>query len=85
MASDAAFQFPPGLWSRVVYDYALAYHRKVMPREHLLKSLMPLYLARTAAFVLGARDMDQDGAETAIEALCREFEANKGYVVNNWR
>jgi glycosyltransferase involved in cell wall biosynthesis len=80
-----AFRFPRSLWSRIIYDYALAYHRKKLPSEHLIKSLTPLYLGRTASFVLEMRDADQDGAEEEIERLCEEFEKNKDYLLNNWK
>jgi glycosyltransferase involved in cell wall biosynthesis len=78
------FRFPAALWSRVIYDYALAHHRRQLPREHLLKSLTPLYLARTASFVNEVRDLDQEDAEQVIESLCREFEQGKDYLLNNW-
>jgi glucosylglycerate synthase len=80
-----AFRFPGGLWSRIIYDYALAYHRKKLPSEHLIKSLTPLYLGRTASFVLEMRDADQNDAEAEIERLCEEFEKNKDYLRNNWK
>jgi len=83
-ASDA-FRFPRSLWSRIIYDYALAYHRKKLPAEHLIKSLTPLYLCRTASFVLEMRDADQSGAEEEIERLCEEFEKSKDYLLNNWK
>ncbi len=84
-AGADAFRFPRGLWSRIIYDYALAYHRKSLPVEHLIKSLTPLYLGRTASFVLEMRDADQSGAEGEIEQLCEEFERNKDYLLNNWK
>jgi glycosyltransferase involved in cell wall biosynthesis len=83
-ASDDAFRFPRKLWSQVVYDYALAYHKRKLPREQLLKSLTPLYLGKTASFVMEARDMGQEQAEEEIELLCRDFEQNKDYLVRNW-
>ncbi|HEX9019663.1 MAG TPA: glycosyltransferase [Nitrospirota bacterium] len=82
---DEGFRFPLSLWTRVVYDYALAYHKKKLPAEHLLKSLTPLYLGKTASFIMEARDMSQSEAEAEIEKLCREFEENKDRLVNNWR
>ncbi|NJL17750.1 MAG: hypothetical protein HC938_11710 [Nitrospira sp.] len=39
------FRFPPSLWVQVVYDFALAYHDRVLHREHLLKALTPCILA----------------------------------------
>ncbi len=79
------FRFPSGLWTRVIYDYATAYYRKKMSAEHLIKSLVPLYLARTASFVMEVEDKDHHGAEEEIEKLCRRFEDEKAYLVNNWR
>ena len=83
-APDDGFRFPRRLWSNVVYDYALAYHRRKLPREQLLKSLTPLYLGKTASFVAEARDMGQEQAEEEIELLCKDFEENKEYLVHNW-
>ncbi len=82
---DDKFRFPLGLWTRVIYDYASAYHKKIMSSEHLIKSLAPLYLAKTASFIMEAADMDHEGAEAEIEKLCMEFEEKKEYLVNNWR
>jgi len=82
---DAAFRFLPGLWSRIVYDYALAFHRRKISAEHLIKSLTPLYVGKTASFVLEARDMEQAEAEAEIEKLCIEFENGKEYLTNHWK
>ena len=49
---EREFHFPDPLWVRVVHDFALAYRRRALPREQLLRSLVPLYLGRTASFVL---------------------------------
>jgi glycosyltransferase involved in cell wall biosynthesis len=82
---DNDFYFPPGLWTRVIYDYALAFHHKTMPAEHLIKSMMPLYVGKTASFILAAKDMGQQQAEAEIEILCMEFENNKDYLTRNWK
>ena len=83
--SDREFRFPPGLWTRIIYDYATAFHRRKLPAEHLIKSLTPLYLGKTASFILAAESMDQPAAEAEIEKLCREFEDNKDYLITNWK
>ncbi len=82
---DQEVRFPAGLWTRIVYDYALAYHKKKLPAEHLLKSLTPLYLGKTASFILEVGQMSQQEAEAEIEKLCMEFENSKDYLVNNWQ
>ena len=82
--TDDQFQFPIALWTRVVYDYALAFHRKKFPVEQLIKSMTPLYVGKTASFILEAKDMMQQDAEAEIEKLCVEFENSKDYLVSNW-
>jgi len=83
--ADSEFCFPIGLWTRVIYDYAIAFHQKKLPAEHLIKSLTPLYLGKTAAFILAAKDMEGHEAEAEIEKLCMEFENNKDYLVTSWK
>jgi glycosyltransferase involved in cell wall biosynthesis len=82
---EKEFHFPIGLWARVIYDYALAFHQRKMPAEHLIKSLTPLYLGKTASFILEAEHMEAHEAEAEIEKLCVEFESSKQYLVTNWK
>jgi glycosyltransferase involved in cell wall biosynthesis len=78
------FRMPDDLWARLVYDAAVAYHHRVMPREHLLKAFTPLYLGRTASFVLETQGLTSSEAEGRIEALCQAFEKRKPYLVVQW-
>lgn len=82
---SAEFRIPDDLWVRVVYEAALAYHARLMPREHLLKALTPLYLGRTATFVLETQGLTTKEAEGRIEQLCQVFEAKKSYLVERWK
>jgi glucosylglycerate synthase len=79
------FRFPDHLWARVVYDFALGYHWSVVYRDHLLRSLVPRYLGRTAAFVLATHRRDAAAAESAIAAVGDAFERAKPYLVDRWR
>ncbi len=81
----ARFHFPDDVWARVVYDAALAHHYGVVHRDHLLRSLVPLYLGRTAAFVIATRDRDAAATEAALDAVGRAFERQKPYLVERWR
>jgi hypothetical protein len=84
--SDAArLRFPDDLWARVVYDFALGHHYGVVHREHLLRSLVPLYLGRTAAFIVATRDRGAAATEAHVEALGAAFERQKPYLVERWR
>jgi glucosylglycerate synthase len=79
------FRFPEALWVQTIYDFALAYHEKALHREHLLKSLTPLYLGQTASLVLRTREGPPDDVERAVEALCKTFESMKPYLTQRWR
>ena len=83
--NDSEFRFPIALWTRVVYDYAIAFHQRKLSPEHLIKSLTPLYLGKTASFILEVEHMDAHEAEAEIEKLCLEFENSKSYLVTNWK
>jgi glucosylglycerate synthase len=78
------FRIVDSLWARIVYDAALSYHKGVMPREHLLKAFTPLYLGRTASFVLDTQGLTSAEAEGRIETLCHAFEKDKSYLVSRW-
>ncbi len=82
--SSAEFRIPDDLWVRVIHEAALAYHARLMPREHLLKALTPLYLGRTATFVLETQGLTTAEAEERIEQLCLAFESKKSYLVERW-
>jgi glucosylglycerate synthase len=68
-----------------VYDFALGYHWSVVYRDHLLRSLVPLYLGRTAAFVLATRQRDAAAVESGLDAVAAAFEREKPYLVDRWR
>lgn len=82
--SPSAFQMPDPLWVHIIYDAALACHKELLPKEHLLKALTPLYLGRTASFVVQTQGLTTSEAEHHIEALCQTFEAHKDYLVTRW-
>ncbi|MDZ7290102.1 MAG: glycosyl transferase family 2 [candidate division KSB1 bacterium] len=79
------FQFDDGLWVQTVYDFALAYHQRRLPDEHLLRSLIPLYLGRTASFVLEMMESSAEEVEARIEKLCLVYEKFKPDLLKRWR
>ena len=84
-SGDETFHFPDSLWVRVVYDFALAYRRRALNREQLIRSLVPLYLGRTASFVIRNRESGADEVETAIRSLAEEFVREKDYLRERWK
>lgn len=79
------FRFPPSLWVQVVYDFALAYHDRLLHRDHLLKALTPLYLGYTASLVLTTRGQPVKRVEEELERLAVEYEIMKPYLIQRWR
>ncbi len=80
----AEFCIPDEVWVKIIYCFALAAHRRVISKEHLLKSLTPLYIGRTASFVLENRESGADEVEEKIEHLCMLFEENKTSLLDDW-
>ena len=78
------FHIPDEIWVEIVYSFAGAAHRKVMGKEHLLKSLAPLYIGRTASFVLETQESEAGEVEKKIERLCGVFEDRKPFLLENW-
>lgn len=79
------FRMPDDLWARIVYDFALAHRLRTISRDHLLKSMTPLYLAWVASYAL---DLGTDGdavLEQRLERLSAAFESTKPYLVSRWR
>jgi hypothetical protein len=78
------FAFPDPLWVLCVYECAVGYHHRVLPRDHLLRAMIPLYLGRTAAFVLDTASADGEAVEARIERLCVHFESAKADLRALW-
>jgi hypothetical protein len=85
LGGGGRLRFADDLWARVVYDFALGHHYSVVHRDHLLRSLTPLYLGRTAAFVLATRTASADATQAQLEAGAMAFERQKSYLVEHWR
>jgi glycosyltransferase involved in cell wall biosynthesis len=78
------FNIPEEVWVEIIYGFSLAAHKKIMNREHLLKSLTPLYIGRTASFVIETWNSDAEEVEEKIERLCRVFEEKKTVLLGKW-
>jgi hypothetical protein len=78
-----SFRMPDALWTRIVYDFILAYRLRTINRGHLLGALTPLYLAWVASHIILA---DSGTApEVHIEDQAAAFENDKPYLVSRWR
>ena len=79
------FQFDDRLWAGIIYDFAFGYNLRVMPTDHLLRSLTPLYTGWMASFVLQVRNATSLQVEERVEQVCLAFEAQKRYLISRWR
>ncbi|MDA8083310.1 MAG: glycosyl transferase family 2 [Nitrospiraceae bacterium] len=84
-AGPSDFRIPDEIWVDIIYAFAVGCHNRVMNREHLLKSLTPLYIGRTASFVKENWESDAEDVEKKIEKLCTIYEDRKAFLINNWR
>jgi glycosyltransferase involved in cell wall biosynthesis len=78
------FVIPDNVWARIIYCFAIAAHKNLLNREHLLKSLTPLYLGKVASFVIQTLGSGGQEVEEKIESLCISFEKEKDFLINNW-
>ena len=83
--APGAFQFGDALWATIVYDFALGYSLRVMPRDHLLRSLTPIYSGWLASFVLQMEGAGAAQLEERVEQICLGFESEKRYLISRWR
>ena len=84
VSTPESFVYPPNLWARTVYDFALAFHLRTLNRGHLLGALTPLYLAWVASFLQNSAGDTAAGSEL-LEATATAFEQEKPYIVSRWR
>ncbi|MBW1679706.1 MAG: glycosyl transferase [Deltaproteobacteria bacterium] len=78
------FEFPPALWAKILFDFGVSYHQRVMDRESLLNAQIQLYYGRTHSYMNSTRNMDTRQAEEYIENQCLAFEETKHYLVERW-
>ena len=83
-APDEGFHFPDALWVRTIYEFALAYQRVRLAPDQLLRSLVPLYLGRTASFVLQVEESSAAEVEASIAGLADEFVRQKDFLREHW-
>jgi hypothetical protein len=79
------FRMPNELWVRIVYDFALAHRLRTINRDHLLKSMTPLYLAWVASFSREAAAAEALQVDQILERLAIAYESAKPYLVSRWR
>jgi hypothetical protein len=79
------FRMPDDLWVRIVYDFALAHRLRTINRDHLLKSMTPLYLAWVSSYAHDLETAGRTAMEERLERLSVAYESGKTYLVSRWR
>jgi hypothetical protein len=79
------FQYPAELWVKTVYEFAAAYQRSVINRDHIIQALAPLFRGRALSFLLENRNTSAIEVEAQIENLCLDFERLKPYLLEMWK
>jgi len=79
------FRIPDHLWVRIVYDFALGHRLRTISRDHLLRSITPLYLGWIASYALEMQTAGLAEVDSRIERLSKAYEDNKSYLVSRWR
>jgi len=78
------FVYSGELWTRTVYEFAAAYHKAVIDRDHIVQALVPLFRGRAFTFLTENQDASTAEFESNIEALCQTFESEKPYLLKLW-
>ncbi|MBV8893000.1 MAG: hypothetical protein JO266_13710 [Acidobacteria bacterium] len=81
---NGAGKYGAELWARTVYEFAAAYHRSVINRDHIIQALVPLYRGRTLTFISENESTSAEQIESSIECQCAEFERLKPYLLDTW-
>ncbi len=83
-SSSDPFTFNDDVWARIIFDYAIACHKKVMSADHILRTLTPLYLGKVASLVQDMAESSANEVENRLEKLCIAFETLKPYLIERW-
>jgi hypothetical protein len=83
-APEDKFEYSAELWVRTVYEFAAAYHKAVIDRDHIVQALVPLFRGRAFAFLAANREASAEEVESNIETLCQTFESQKPYLLKLW-
>jgi hypothetical protein len=78
------FAYPADVWARTVYEFAAAYHRAVIGRDHVVQALVPLFRGRAVTFLTENREASAEQVEHNIEVLCHTFEREMPYLLELW-
>jgi hypothetical protein len=80
-----AFNLSTDLWVRILFEFAVEYHRRRTAKKQVVEVLSPLYFARIASFIQRVAELSNDEAEAVVEEQARVFELRKPVLRALWR
>jgi glucosylglycerate synthase len=83
--SEEELRYPAELWVRTVYEFAAAFQKSLISRDHIIQALAPLFRGRVYTFVVENRNGSANDVANNIEGLCLEFERLKPYLLEIWK
>jgi hypothetical protein len=78
------FFYGDELWARTVYEFAAAYHKAVISRDHVVQALAPLYRGRAFTFLVENREASAEQVEANVENFCQTCERLKPSLLEMW-
>lgn len=81
---EEKFSYSGELWARTVYEFAIAYHKAVIGRDHIVQALVPLFRGRAYTFLTDNRDASAEEVEHNVESLTQAFEHEKPRLLELW-
>jgi hypothetical protein len=78
------FLYSRELWARTVYEFAVAYHKAVIGRDHIVQALVPLFRGRAYTFLTENREASPEEMDGNIEKLCLAFQTEKPSLIELW-
>ena len=83
---EEEFRYPAELWVKTVYEFAAAYQKSVINRDHIIQALAPLFRGRAFTFLIENRNASRRRSrEATSKNLCLEFERLKPYLLQMWK
>ncbi|MGE0816211.1 MAG: hypothetical protein AB7O93_22920 [Vicinamibacterales bacterium] len=80
----AGARYPDALWADTLTDFLAAFHHGVMRRDHITQALLPLYRARSGAFLRERANEPGVPVQAALDALAACVERGRPRLVERW-
>lgn len=78
------FYFPPALWAKIAFDFAVVYNKGERDPDAVAACLYPLYLGRLASFWNEIAGLTAVGRAGTVSAQAVEFEELIPYLSYRW-